>query len=100
MLAERMKNSCTRRTFFAAISHEHHLLLFLHPLGLHQLPEPLVQLFVVALHVPEALRRRYFLLILPPECDDALTRDHLEPSLLARRPNITAIDANRDRTNR
>jgi hypothetical protein len=85
---------------FAAISHEHHLLVFLHPLGLHQLPEPLARLFVVALHVPEALRRRYFLLILPPECDDAFTRDHLEPSLLVRRPNITAIDANRDRTNR
>ncbi len=62
--------------------------------------QPLVRLFVVALHVPEALRRRYFLLILPPECDDAFTPDHLEPSLLARRPNITAIDANRDRTNR
>ena len=26
------------------------------------------------------------------------TRDHLEPSLLVRRPNITAIDAHRDRT--
>ena len=53
---------------------------------------------VVGLNEPKTLCRGYFAIIFPPKSDDAFARDHFEPSLLVRRPNVTAIDAHRDRT--
>ena len=58
-----------------------HLLILLHPLRLHQLPQS-----------------PYFVLIVPPKSDDAFARDNFEPSLFMRRANVTAIDTHRDRT--
>jgi hypothetical protein len=81
-----------------AIRHEHHLLILLHPLRLHQLPQSPPRFLVVGLNEPETLPRGYFAFILPPKGDDAFARDHFEPSLFMRRANVTAIDTDRDRT--
>src|SRR5215472_13860654 len=42
---------------FAPIGQEHHLLIFLHPLGLHHFPESPAWLRVVRLHETEAFGR-------------------------------------------
>src|ERR1700687_2807846 len=81
-----------------AIPHEHHLLILLHALGLHQLPQSPSRFLVVGLNEPETLRRGYFALILPLKSDDAFARDHFEPSLLMRRANVTPVDNHRDWT--
>src|SRR6202049_2466756 len=88
--------SCTRRTF--SPPSDMNTTWLLHPLRLHQLPQSPSRFLVVGLNEPETLRRGYFALILPPKSDDAFARDHFEPSLLVRRANVTAVDANRDRT--
>src|SRR5260221_1260873 len=98
MLAEWMKVLLPPADILAAIRHEHPLLILLHPLRLHQLPQPPAGFVVIGLHESEAFRGGYFALIFPPESDDTFARDHLEPSLLVRRPNVTAIDAHPDRT--
>jgi len=53
---------------------------------------------VVGLNEPETLRPGYFALIVSPKSDHAFARDHFEPSLPMRRPNVAAIDAHPDRT--
>src|ERR1700680_4192369 len=98
MLAERMQILLHPPDILTAIRHEHHLLILLHPLRFHQLPSSASRFLVVGLNPPETLRRGYFALIVPPESNHALARDHFEPSLLVRRANVTAVDADRDRT--
>src|SRR5229473_2389191 len=98
MLAKGMQILLHPTDILSAIRHEHHLLILLHPLRLHQLPQSPSGFLVVRLNEPKTLCRGYFVLILPPKSDDAFARDHFEPSLLVRRPNVTAIDAHRDRT--
>ena len=98
MLAKGMQILLHPTDILTAIRHEYHLLILLHPLRLHQLPQSSSRSLVVGLNEPETLRRRYFALIVPPKSDDAFARDHFEPSLLVRRPNVTAVDTNRDRT--
>src|ERR1700738_4152299 len=98
MLAKGMQILLHPTDILTAIRHEHNLLILLHPLGLHQLPQSPSRFLVVGLNEPETLRRGYFALIVPPKSDKAFARDHFEPSLLVRRPNVTAIDAHRDRT--
>jgi len=67
-----------------AIRPEHHLLILLHALLFHQLPQSPARFLIVRLHESETLRRRHLSLIVPPESDHAFARDHLEPSLLVR----------------
>src|ERR1700730_1946407 len=98
MLAKGMQILLHTTDLLTAIRHEHHMMILLHPLRLHQLPQPQSRFLVVGWNEPEPLRRGYFALILPPKSDDAFARDHFEPSLLVRRANVTAVDANRDRT--
>src|SRR6202035_3435299 len=98
MLAKGMQILLHPTDILTAIRHEHHLLILLHPLRLHQLPQSPSRFLVVGLNEPETLRRGYFALIVPPKSDHAFARDHFKPSLLVRRPNVTAIDAHRDRT--
>src|SRR6266849_1615908 len=98
MLAKGMQILLDSTHILTAIRHDHHLLILLDPLRLHQLPQSPSRFLVVGLNEPETLRRGYFALILPPKSDDAFARDHFEPSLLVRRANVTAIDAHRDRT--
>src|SRR5260370_18773421 len=98
MLAKGMQILLDSTDILPAIRHEHHLLILLHPLRLHQLPQSPSRFLVVGLNEPETLRRGYFALLVPPKSDDAFPRDHFEPSLLVRRPNVTAVDTHRNRT--
>src|ERR1035437_7697778 len=98
MLAERMKVLLHASDVFAAVGHEYHLLIFLHSLRFHQLPQPPARLLVIGLHEAKTLRRGYLVRILAPEGNDALAGDYFKTPLFMRRSNVAAIDANRDRT--
>src|SRR5664280_2475132 len=98
MLAERMKVLLHASDVFAAVGHEYHLLIFLHSLRFHQLPQPPARLLVIGLHEAKALRRGHLGCILAPEGNDALASDYFKTPLFMRRSNVAAIDANRDRT--
>src|ERR1700738_5272912 len=98
MLAKGMRILLHPTDILTAIRHEHHLLILLHPLGLHQLPQSPSRSLVVGLNEPETLRRGYFALIVPPKSDNAFASDQLAPSLLMRRAHVTAVDTLRDRT--
>src|SRR6266853_5265280 len=91
MLAKRMQILLHPADILTAIRHEHHLLILLHPLGLHQLPQSPSRFLVVGLNEPETLRRRYFALIVPPKSDDAFARDHFEPSPLSAIQKTSAV---------
>src|ERR1700687_2494439 len=97
MLAKGMQILLPLTDILTPIRHEHHLLILLHPLRLHQLPQSPSRVLVVGLNEPETLRRGYFALIVSPKSDAAFARDHFEPSLLMRRSNVTAVDTHRDR---
>ena len=98
VLAERMKVLLHASDVFAPVGHEYHLLVFLHPLRFHQLPQPPARLLVIGLHEAKALRRGHLGCILAPEGNDALASDYFKTPLFMRRSNVAAIDANRDRT--
>src|ERR1700732_3424234 len=98
MLAKGMQILLHPADILPAIRHEHPLLILLHPLRPHQLPQSSSRFLVVGLNEPETLRRGFFALIVPPKSDDAFARDHFEPSLLMRRANVTAVDTHGDRT--
>src|ERR1035437_8183810 len=98
MLAERMKILLYSANIFATVGHEHHLLIFLHSLRFHQLPETPAWFLVIGLHKAKTLRRGYLGCILAPEGNDALAGDYFKTPLFMRRSNVAAIDANRDRT--
>src|SRR5260370_7064571 len=98
MLAKGMQILLHPTDILTPIRHEHHLLILLHPLRLHQLPQSPSRFLVVGLNEPETLRRGYFALIVPPKSDDAFARDHFEPSLLMRRANVTPVDTHPNRT--
>src|SRR5260370_20506095 len=98
MLAKRMQILLHPADILTAIRHEHHLLILLHPLRLHQLPQSPSRFLVVGLNEPETLRRGYFALIVPPKSNDAFACDHFEPSLLMLRANVTTVNTHRDRT--
>src|ERR1017187_1299821 len=72
MLAEWMKVLLHASDVLAPIGHEYHLLILLHSLRLHQLPEPPAWLLVIGLHKAKTLRRGHFGGILTPEGKDAL----------------------------
>src|ERR1700738_578826 len=97
MLAKGMQILLHPTDILTAIRHEHHLLILLHPLRLHQLPQSPSRFLVVGLNEPETPRRVFFPLIVSPKSHDAFARDHFEPSLLMRRSNVTAVDTHRDR---
>src|ERR1035437_6950718 len=59
MLAERMKILLYSANIFATVGHEHHLLIFLHSLRFHQLPETPAWFLVIGLHKAKTLRRGY-----------------------------------------
>src|SRR6516164_1597284 len=92
MLGKGMQILLHPTDILTAIRHEHHLLILLHPLRLHQLPQSPSRFLVVGLNEPETLRRGYFALLVPPKSDDAFARDHFEPSLLVPPPTVTPVD--------
>src|SRR6202162_1082351 len=98
MLAKGMQILLHPPDILTAIRHEDHLLILLHPLRFHQLPQSPSRLLVVGLNEPETLRRGHFALIVPPKRDTTFARNHFEPSLLMRRSNVPAVDTHRDRT--
>jgi hypothetical protein len=55
VLAARMKVLLKPSNSLAAVGHENHLLVLLHALGFHQLPQPSARFVVVGLNEPEAL---------------------------------------------
>src|SRR6202030_2780057 len=57
MLAKGMQILLHPTDILTAIRHEHHLLILLHALGLHQLPQSPSRFLVVGLNEPETLRR-------------------------------------------
>src|ERR1700675_3688749 len=71
MLAKGMQILLHPADILTAIRHEHHLLILLHPLRLHQLPQSPSRFLVVGLNEPETLRRGYFALLVSPKSDDA-----------------------------
>ena len=83
---------------FTAVGHEDHLLVLLHPLRLHHLPDPLSRLLIVSLHEAEAFRRRNQVSFLPPERHHTAARDHFEIPLLVGSPHVAAVDTHRYRT--
>jgi hypothetical protein len=80
---------------FAAVRHEYHLLVLLHPLRLHQLPEAPPRLLVVGLHKTEAFRRWHRVCFRSPERHHTPTSDHLKTALFVGCPNISAVNSNR-----
>src|ERR1017187_1355460 len=97
MLAERVKILLYSANIFASVGHEYHLLIFLHSLRFHQLPETPAWFLVVGLHKAKTLRRGYLSCILAPKCNDTPAGDHFKTSLFMRCSNVAAIDARRDR---
>src|SRR5260370_6909750 len=97
MLAKGMQILLHPTDILTPIRHEHHLLILLHPLRLHQLPQSPSRFLVVGLNEPETLRRGYFALIVPPKTNAAFACDHFEPSLLMRRATVTTVDTHHTR---
>jgi hypothetical protein len=83
---------------FASVGHEYHLLIFLHSLRFHQLPETPAWFLIIGLHKAKTLRRGYLGCILASEGNHTLAGDYFKTPLFMRRSNLAAIDTNRDRT--
>ena len=77
---------------FTAVGHEYHLLIFLYPLGLHDLPQSPAWFLVIGLHEAKTFRQRNGLLLRAAEGHHATPGDHFKPALLVRGPHITAIN--------
>lgn len=80
---------------FAAVGHKHHLLVLLHPLRFHQLPESPAGLLVIGLNEAEAFRWRNGVLLRTAKSHHAPTSDHFEIALFVRRPDVPAVDPHR-----
>src|SRR6516165_4274824 len=81
---------------FTTVGHKYHLLVFLHPLGLHDFPQAPAWFLVIGLDEGKTLGRRNVLSFRPSESHHTAARDHLEPALLVSGPHITAINTHRD----
>src|SRR5271157_4823497 len=98
MLAKGMQILLHPTDILTAIRHEHHLLILLHPLRLHQLPQSSSRFLVVGLNEPETLRRGYFALIVPPKSDVTKVSVLLTPSGRRRRILLNSANERRRRS--
>ncbi len=78
---------------FAPVGQEHNLLVLLHPLRLHQLPETPAWLRVVGLHEAEAFGWRNRILFSAAKRHDTPASDYLETAFLVGSPHVAAIQS-------